>query len=74
MPVRGVPCAWCGAELKVPAPDVGRGGYFLWLRECRHCAGQNLVELSDGVARAAKLRRHAAAPARRGLARSAARR
>ncbi len=57
MTLRSVSCAWCNGELKVPAPDVGSDGYFVLPRACRHCAGQNVVELDGANARAAKRRR-----------------
>ena len=57
MTLRSVECAWCNSELKVPAPDVGTDGYFVFARACRHCAGQNVVELDGMQARAAKRRR-----------------
>jgi hypothetical protein len=59
MTLRSVPCAWCSEELKVPAPDVGAGSYFLLPRACRHCAGQNIVELAEGIAQVSKRRRAA---------------
>ncbi len=55
--VRAVACAWCQSEMRVLAPDVGSEGYFVLLRACRHCAGQNVVELVGSIARAAKRRR-----------------
>ena len=57
MQVRAVACAWCNSEMRVPAPDVGSDGYFVLPRACRHCAGQNVVELVGSIARAAKRRR-----------------
>jgi hypothetical protein len=56
MTLRAVACAWCNAELLVPSPDVG-DGYFLLPRQCRHCAGQNVIEVSSGIARTVKRRR-----------------
>jgi hypothetical protein len=57
MQVRAVSCAWCNGEMRVLAPDVGGEGYFVLPRACRHCAGQNVVELVGTLARAAKRRR-----------------
>ena len=57
MTLRTVACAWCSGELKVPAPDVGSDGYFSLPRACRHCAGQNVVEVVGTSARAVKRRR-----------------
>jgi len=57
MTLRSVACAWCSSELKVPSPDVGAEGYFLLPRTCRHCAGQNLVEVVGASARTVKRRR-----------------
>jgi hypothetical protein len=57
MQVRAVACAWCDHEMRVAAPDVGHEGYFVLPRSCRHCAGQNVVELVGSIARAAKRRR-----------------
>jgi hypothetical protein len=57
MTLRSVACAWCNGELKVPAPDVGSDGYFSLPRACRHCAGQNVVELVGTTAHAVKRRR-----------------
>jgi hypothetical protein len=31
--------------MQVPDPQAGRDSYFLLPRRCRHCAGNNLVEL-----------------------------
>ncbi len=47
MTLRAVACAWCHGEMQVPDPIGGRDGYFVLPRRCRHCAGNNLVEL-DG--------------------------
>jgi hypothetical protein len=58
MTLRSVACAWCDAEMRVPAPDVGSGGYFVLPRSCRHCAGQNTVELDGPQTRAEKRRRN----------------
>jgi hypothetical protein len=57
MTLRAVACAWCNEEMKVPSPDVGVEGYFVLPRACRHCAGQNVVELVGSQAHAAKRRR-----------------
>ena len=54
---RTVPCAWCNAEMRVAAPNVGREGYFLLPRQCRACAGNNIVELSGSIAQVRQLRR-----------------
>ena len=54
---RTVPCAWCNAEMKVAAPNVGRDGYFLLPRQCRACAGNNIIELTGTVAEVRQLRR-----------------
>jgi hypothetical protein len=56
MTLRPVACAWCNAELLVPAPDVG-DGYFLLPRQCRHCAGHNVIEVTGGTARTVRRRR-----------------
>jgi hypothetical protein len=48
MTLRAVACAWCHAEMQVPDPIGGREGYFVLPRRCRHCAGNNVVEL-DGA-------------------------
>jgi hypothetical protein len=48
--------------MRVGAPDVGIDGYFVLPRCCRHCAGQNVVELVGELSRTAKRRR----PRRRG--------
>ncbi len=55
--LRSVRCAWCSAEIKVAAPNVGREGYFLLPRNCRACAGNNLVELQGAVASVRQVRR-----------------
>jgi hypothetical protein len=57
MQLRAVECAWCQSEMRVPAPDVGDDGYFVFPRACRHCAGHNVVELVGSVARTARRRR-----------------
>jgi len=43
--------------MRVAAPDVGNDGYFVLPRSCRHCAGQNVVELVGEESRTAKRRR-----------------
>jgi hypothetical protein len=43
--------------MKVAAPNVGREGYFLLPRQCRDCAGNNLVELTGAVAMVKQVRR-----------------
>jgi hypothetical protein len=48
MTLRAVACAWCHGEMQVPDPIGGCDGYFVLPRRCRHCAGNNLVEL-DGA-------------------------
>ncbi|HZS39813.1 MAG TPA: hypothetical protein VFF06_23430 [Polyangia bacterium] len=55
--LRSVRCAWCSAEMKVAAPNVGRDGYFLLPRQCRDCAGNNLVELTGSIAQVKQVRR-----------------
>lgn len=55
--VRIVPCAWCNAEIRVAVPNIGRDGYFVLPRQCRHCAGNNIVELTGAVAEVRRLRR-----------------
>lgn len=54
---RIVPCAWCNAEMRISAPNVGRDGYFVLPRQCRHCAGNNVVELTGSIAEVHRLRR-----------------
>lgn len=54
---RTVFCAWCNAEMRIAAPNVGRDGYFFLPRQCRECAGNNIVELSGSVAEVRQLRR-----------------
>ena len=54
---RVVPCAWCNAEMRVAAPNVGREGYFLLPRQCRSCAGNNIIELTGAIAEVRQLRR-----------------
>jgi hypothetical protein len=56
-PERMVGCAWCGAAMRVSAPNVGKEGYFLLPRQCRHCAGNNLVELAGTQVQVRQLRR-----------------
>jgi hypothetical protein len=34
--------------MQVPNPQAGNDSYFLLPRRCRHCAGNNLIEL-DGA-------------------------
>jgi hypothetical protein len=43
--------------MRVAAPNVGREGYFLLPRQCRACAGNNIVELSGSIAEVRQLRR-----------------
>jgi hypothetical protein len=54
---RTVTCAWCGCEMRVHYPDVGVEGYFILPRQCRSCAGNNVIELSGGLAEVRQLRR-----------------
>jgi hypothetical protein len=54
---RTVPCAWCNAEMRVAAPNVGHDGYFLLPRQCRACAGNNIIELAGQTAEVRQLRR-----------------
>ena len=56
-PVRSVRCAWCDAEMRVAAPQLGEESYFRLLRQCRECAGNNLVELSGAMAQVQQVRR-----------------
>ncbi len=48
MTLRAVACAWCSSEMKVPDPVCGGDAYFVLPRRCRHCAGNNVVEI-DGA-------------------------
>jgi hypothetical protein len=48
MTLRAVACAWCNGEIHVPDPIAGGDGYFVLPRRCRHCAGNNVVEI-DGA-------------------------
>jgi len=54
---RTVPCAWCNADMRVAAPNVGRDGYFFLPRQCRQCAGNNIIELTGAIAEVRQLRR-----------------
>lgn len=54
---RTVPCAWCNAEMRISAPNVARDAYFLLPRQCRQCAGNNIIELTGGIAEVHQLRR-----------------
>ncbi len=56
-PERTVPCAWCHSPMRVAVPNVGRDGYFLLPRQCRHCAGNNLVEITGSIAETRQVRR-----------------
>ena len=56
-PERVVPCAWCNAEMRIAAPNVGREGYFILPRQCRACAGNNIIELTGAVAEVHQHRR-----------------
>ena len=56
-PERTVPCAWCNGDMRVASPNVGRDGYFLLLRQCRACAGNNMIELTGSVAEVRQMRR-----------------
>jgi hypothetical protein len=56
-PLRAVHCAWCDAEMRVTAPDVGAGGYFVQARACRECAGNNWIELRGHDTHAQQVRR-----------------
>ncbi len=50
MTLRAVACAWCHGEMQVPDAVGGTNGYFVLPRRCRHCAGNNLVELDGATA------------------------
>jgi hypothetical protein len=54
---RTVPCAWCNADMRVAAPNVGREGYFFLPRQCRACAGNNIIELTGAIAEVRQHRR-----------------
>lgn len=54
--------------MKVAAPNVGREGYFLLPRQCRDCAGNNLVELTGAVALVSQVRRARRRPITRKVA------
>jgi hypothetical protein len=61
MILRTVACAWCGAPLRVAAPELDSEAYFVLPRRCRDCAGNNTVELLGAIATAAKVVRRRAA-------------
>ncbi len=63
LPLRSVRCAWCDAEMKVAAPQVGEESYFRLFRQCRECAGNNVVELSGAMTQVQQLRRARRRPA-----------
>ncbi len=45
--------------MRVVAPDVGPGGYFVQARQCRDCAGNNWIELNGSATHVQQLRRRA---------------
>jgi hypothetical protein len=59
---RIVACAWCSAEISVPAPDLDENAYFILPRQCHGCAGHNVVEI---LGRAVHARRRKRAERRR---------
>lgn len=63
MTLRAVTCAWCSAEMMVPDPVRGRPGYFVLPRRCRHCAGNNVIEI-DGALSIVRQQRRARRPTR----------
>jgi hypothetical protein len=36
--------------MQVPDPISGHDGYFVWPRRCRHCAGNNVIEVEGAEA------------------------
>lgn len=60
--MRSVTCAWCSAEMKVPDPVVGAGGYFVLPRRCRACAGNNVVEIDGALSIVRQQRRQRRRP------------
>ncbi len=63
MTLRAVACAWCNVEMCVPDPIDGGEGYFVLPRRCRHCAGNNIIELDGGEASVQQQRRPRRQPA-----------
>jgi hypothetical protein len=43
--------------MRIAAPNVGRDGYFVLPRQCRACAGNNIITLTGAIAEVCQHRR-----------------